>query len=135
MLVYQTLKRLTGSAQVRAVLDGSEYEKECRERNGYSSDCDSSSNSNNGDVMVSRPYLTDFLFDPRLHDNYEDDQTLDPASIQHRVSHNNGPRQWESAFPRKKVTWLNGGPGSFEELAVAFVAVSQQFLISNKQPF
>lgn len=121
MLVYQVLRRLTGSAKVLAVLDASEYEEECRERG---EDWDSSSNCSNSDAWASTAYLTDFLFGPSLHDDYEDNQKLDPTSIMHSVSHDNGPWQWEPAFPKKKVTWLNSDPQSFEELAVAYVAVS-----------
>ena len=126
MVVYQALKRLTGSAEVLAVLDGTEYEEECRERGGYASDCDSSSNNSNRDALASGSYLTESLFAPPLHYKYEDDQRLDPASIMHSVSHNNGPWQLEPAFRRTEVTWLNRGPRSFKELAVAFVSVSPQ---------
>lgn len=107
MLVYQALKRLLGSAQVRAVLDGSEYEnsEEVIGRKRCLAEDDSRSNTSNGDVLASTSYLTHFLFEPRLNDDYEEDeQPLDPASIQHGVSHQKGPCQAEKAFPERKVT-------------------------------
>ncbi|KAK5062691.1 hypothetical protein LTR84_004765 [Exophiala bonariae] len=130
MLVYQVFKRLTGSARVRAVLDASEYEEERRERLRDTMDCESSA-SGTGDELASETYLTDFLFAPRLNGMYEEEEMLDPTSITHFVSRNNGPEGREPAFFSEKVIWLTGKPQFFEELAVAFITVWQMSLSSQ----
>lgn len=123
MVMYQALERLVSPVQVLAVLDGSEYEQNSDDHY-YSNNSDIQSDYDAGDSFTSSSYLTTFLFEPILYHDYEEEQSVDPASIDHTVSHNGGPWEPEPAFPKKKVTWLNGSPRSFEELAVAFITVS-----------
>lgn len=124
MLVYQTFCRLNSSAKVCAVLDGSEYET--REDGHHESSSDSETDAEDEFArLASDSYLTSSLFQPALHDEYEEDESLDPASIMHSVSHNNGPYKYETAFPQKRVTWLNGPPTLHSELAAAFLTVRQ----------
>lgn len=118
MVVYQGLRRLTGSAEVRAVLDGSEYDEGCH------SNSDTESDTEANHPLTSKSYLTNSLTTTLFHDEYQEEETLDPASITQPVSHNDGTRQYEPVFPRKKVIWLNGSPRSYQELAVAFITVS-----------
>jgi hypothetical protein len=123
MLVYQAIHRLAGSAQIRAVLDGSEYEQERLERDEATSDEDSSQNGDELDLGCDS-YLTEFLIAPPLLEQQGDD-LLDPATITHHAFQHDGRHVPVQTIPKRKVTWLNGSPQLFEELAVAFIAVSQ----------
>lgn len=142
MVVYQALKRLVGSAKVQAVLDSSSYEQvieerrlekledldeQDTERRRYYLDNTSKSSDPRIRHLSTEPYLTPHLFPPLLQEDYDDCDPLDPASIEHYVTYpggGQGKRRSRPAFSKDMVTWLNGQPRSFTELAVAFIAVS-----------
>jgi len=112
MVVYQALRRIVGRAKVLAVLDGSNYDESKRDSGENSSD---NSNPSSQDILGSKSYLANELFSTELHDWYDQDlYYVDPESI-------------GSVF-KKKVTWLNGEPRSFEELAFVYTAVSELHL-------
>lgn len=120
MLVFQVLKRLTGSAKVRAVLNAGEYQFQCDEW-----DDDSSSTNGNGHELATDSYLSEVLIATRVSNKMEED-VFDPSWIRHLVSYSGGQQQMRPAFPRREIIWLNGEPKSFKELAVAFLAVCQK---------
>jgi len=110
MVVYQAFKRLVYDVGVLAVLDGRNHDKEEREMGRMSPD---NSTSSSQDAARSKSYLTNELFSTVVIEGSGDDEKayLDPTFI-------------ESVF-RREVTWLNGKPRSFEELAVAYPVVSE----------
>jgi len=128
MVVYQALKRLTGSVQVATVLDDDKYQSWKRER-GYRdySDEQSETDDEAGDIYTSDTLLGESLGSPTLWRDYEEEGQLDPESIVRYVRPSRGSEwQAEQIYSRQKVTWLNDSPGSeaFKELAVAFLTVS-----------
>lgn len=76
MVVYQALKRLTGSAEVRPVPDRKRYED----------------------------------------DSYEYDDDDHPDSFTYLVTGKDGQRKRVRAYFESRISWLNGGHISFEEL-------------------
>lgn len=144
MVVYQALKRLTGSAQVATVLDDDRYQTWKREYEyGYSHREKPEPNDKIGNVNESNIFLGKILDVPTLCQGYDDDELLDPEDITRCVRNDDGElpdpedltscvsnytqeEQREQVYSRQKVTWLNYSPGSqtMKELAVAFITVS-----------
>jgi hypothetical protein len=104
MVVYQALERINGSVDVAAVLDAAEWLEQRREY-GYET------SSDDDDDPGSKCYLSRRLWTTVIGEEVEE-----------------GDYQWspeELDFPYTKVTWLNDGPQSFNELAALYIAVSR----------
>jgi hypothetical protein len=100
MLVYQALRRLSRTVHVRAFVHF--------ERSEWDESTDSEGSSQSEAVPpVELCYLSKLEGVVFGHDYDQDRQTTAD----------------ELGFPRKKVIWLNGRPGTFTELAAVCVAV------------
>ena len=123
MIVYQVLKRLTGSVHVKAVADDSEYRDWVDEDNPR----ESKPGGSKGPAACAQEA---FVSDPRpahVSDFYTEDGMVDPSSVVDYARHADGRWYEKAIFRREMVTWLNHPPGetTSKELAVAFITVSR----------
>ncbi|KAF1817255.1 hypothetical protein P152DRAFT_407734 [Eremomyces bilateralis CBS 781.70] len=127
MIVYQALKRLLHHTGVLAVLDGSHYEQWRDDHEMTDSDDSTPSDNGTADPHATNVYLSDFLCAPIVWERYTEETSLDPESVTHSVTRDN-ETTWhrERVFPKERVTWLNGDPRSFKELAVAFMTYGNE---------
>jgi hypothetical protein len=109
MVVYQALRRIVGDVKVLAVLDGRQYDQ-------YQLDISKSTSDG-------KSYLTEVLFSTLLYHDYEEERHVDPSSFKRYVERN-GLEKAERLVLKERVTWLNGEPRSFKEIAVAYLTVS-----------
>jgi hypothetical protein len=129
MAVYRSLKRIVGDAEVVAMLDSREYneyafgyqpeeDEEKEEKYCYSDDSDGPPPKDVQDHLTKRAFVSRRPFPAQLHETMLCEEPLNPAKI---VS-NEKDKKKEKVFYRKTVTWLNGSPKSFKDLAVAYLA-------------
>ena len=109
MLIYQALKSLAGSAEMRAAIDrhfwdGSRYRND---------------QNDNGDGLASKAYLSEDLHDPPVLDFQDGEFEVDLEEL---------------GYYEEKVIWLNGEPQSFKEFGATYLAVSLRLSHFGRKP-
>lgn len=130
MAVYLALQRLNGAVGVVSVLNADSWEEAIAERKDtYESDYESDGADNQ---FMQKCYLSRGLESTIFGDETEEDKEMDPEQLTYIRKKSKFIHEKVPYFPRTNVTWLNGSPQSFEELAAVYIAVSSSLSIKTR---